>query len=768
MLRKILSVLAIIAVLIPAIAQPQRGGRPAGPSSASPIVNPDNTVTFNLNAPEAKSVIISAQFAPKTEMQRRDDGVWTITLGPVAPDIYPYCFEVDGIAVMDPQNPDWFPNEGFKNSMVDVRGSQPMDHAVKSVPHGKVDYVNYYSETLGLHGNAIVYTPPTYDRNLDQKYPVFYLISGTTDTEEVYFKVGKMNLILDNLIAEGKAKEMIIVLPYGNPSKYYPAGTNTFAMGDLFSKDLLNDLMPYVEANYRTINDRENRAIGGFSRGGNQGLAFGLTNLDKFSYLCSYSSFTSMNLPDVYDNAKKTNKKINLFWLGVGTDDFLYGNAKEYAEFLDSRGIRNVQEYTTGKFGHTWMNARYFLSQTFSLLFNKEASAEAMSKSTAVKPKGKKAPAPVPAKPAAPARDGQRLTPELMAKLFPPGVVSPEYNADGSATFRVLAPDAEKVEFECQMFEGVKPMTKGERGVWSVTVKPDQPDIYPYSFIIDGTKIADPNNMEIFPNEGYKASLADVKGPEPDFQDLQKVPHGKVSYTWYTSNAVGFDRPVCIYTPPGYDPASDKKYPVLYLIHGMTDTYETWFKVGKVNNILDNLIAKGLAEPMIVVMPYANPYPEMMLRGLAKMYNPMDTKLTTEEFTESVVPFIEANYKVLTDADNRAIAGFSLGGRQTLACGLGNPDMFHYVCAFAPAIFGPEISANFENGTYADASKINDSLKLVWLSCGTSDFLYQSSLALEKEMVERNIDHKTMYPGGGHTWMNCRDYLIEVAKLLFK
>jgi len=768
MLRKILSVLALIAVLLPAMAQPQRGGRPSGPSSASPIVNPDNTVTFNLNAPEAKSVIISAQFAPKTEMQRRDDGVWTITLGPVAPDIYPYCFEVDGIAVMDPQNPDWFPNEGFKNSMVDVRGAQPMDHAVKSVPHGKVDYVNYYSETLGLHGNAIVYTPPTYDSNLDQKYPVFYLISGTTDTEEVYFKVGKMNLILDNLIAEGKAKEMIIVLPYGNPSKYYPAGTNTFAMGDLFSKDLLNDLMPYVEANYRTINDRESRAIGGFSRGGNQGLAFGLTNLDKFSYLCSYSSFTSMSLPDVYDNAKKTNKKINLFWLGVGTDDFLYGNAKEYAEFLDSRGIRNVQEYTTGKFGHTWMNARYFLSQTFPLLFNKEASAEAMSKSTAVKPKGKKAPAPVPARPAAPARDGQRLTPELMAKLFPPGVVSPEYNADGSATFRVLAPDAEKVEFECQMFEGLKPMTKGERGVWSVTVKPDQPDIYPYSFIIDGTKIADPNNVEIFPNEGYKASLADVKGPEPDFQDLQNVPHGKVSYTWYTSNAVGFDRPVCIYTPPGYDPAADKKYPVLYLIHGMTDTYETWFKVGKVNNILDNLIAKGLAEPMIVVMPYANPYPEMMLRGLAKMYNPMDTKLTTEEFTESVVPFIEANYKVLTDADNRAIAGFSLGGRQTLACGLGNPDMFHYVCAFAPAIFGPEISANFDNGTYAPAAEINEKMNLVWLSCGTSDFLYQSSLQLEKNFKERGIEHKTMYPGGGHTWMNCRDYITAVAQLLFK
>ena len=769
-MKKILSTLVLLAIAFSAFAQ--FGG---GQSYPSPVVNPDNTVTFNISAPNAKNVKISAQFAPKADMTRLDNGVWTITLGPVEPDIYPYCFEVDGVAVMDPQCPDWFPNEGFKNSMVDVRAGK--DHDVKSVPHGKVDYVDYWSETMGLHGKAIIYTPPTYDKNLDKKYPVFYLISGTTDTEEVYFKVGKMNLILDNLIAEGKAKEMIIVLPYGNPSKYFPAGTNTFAMGDMFSKDLLNDLMPYVESNYRTINDREHRGIGGFSRGGNQGLAFGLTNIDKFSYLCSYSSFTNMNIPGVYDDAKKTNSMINLFWLGVGTDDFLYGNAKEYAEFLDTKGIKNVQEYTTGMFGHTWMNARYFLSQTFPLLFNKEASAEAMSKSIAgtVKPKKEKKAKKEEAKPAAPARpaapaagEGQRLTPEVMAALFPAGVVSPECNADGSVTFRVQAANAEKVELECQMFDGTKPMEKGERGVWSITVMPEQPDIYPYAFVIDGTKIADPNNMELFPNEGFKYSLVDVKGPQPDPQDLQKVPHGKVSYTWYTSNAVGFDRPVCIYTPAGYDPASDKKYPVLYLIHGMTDTYETWFKVGKVNNILDNLIAAGKAEEMIVVMPYANPYPEMMLRGLADRYDSMDTKLTTKEFTESVIPFIEANYNVYTDAEHRAIAGFSLGGRQTLACGLGNPDMFNYVCAFAPAIFGPEISSNFENGTYAPAAELNEKLDLVWLSCGTSDFLYQSSLQLEKNFKDRGIEHKTMYPGGGHTWMNCRDYITAVAQLLFK
>ncbi len=726
----------------------------------SPVVNPDNTVTFNFLAPEAENVRISAQFAPKTDMVRNEDGVWSITLGPVRPDIYPYCFEVDGIAVMDPLCPDWFPNEGFKNSIVDVRGAEPMEHDLTGVPHGKVDYVNYYSETLGLYGNAIVYTPPTYDKDPGRKYPVFYLISGTTDTEEVYFKVGRMNLILDNLIADGKAKEMIVVLPYGNPAAYYPAGTYDFRKGDLFSKDLMNDLMPYVEKNYRTLEDREYRAIGGFSRGGNQGLSFGLRNLDKFSYLCSYSSFTDMNIPDVYDNARKTNKALNLLWLGVGTDDFLYGNAKEYMEFLDSKGIRNVQVFTSDKMGHTWMNARYFLSETFPLLFNRKASAEAMKASVGtVKdvPAAKRS-----------SEGNQRLTPEVMARLFPPGVVSPEYNKDGSVTFRVHAPEAEKVELECQMFEGTRIMERGERDVWSLTVKPDVPDIYPYAFVIDGTKIADPQNVDIFPNEGFKYSLADVRGAEPDWQDLQDVPHGKISYAYYTSKEVGFDRPLCIYTPPGYDPADGKQYPVLYLIHGMTDTYETWFKVGKVNNILDNLIAAGLAEKMIVVMPYANPYPEMMRRGMADMYLPLDTKLTTEEFIGSVIPFVEANYNVINDADSRAIAGFSLGGRQALACGLGNPDKFHYVCAFAPAIFGPEISANFENGTYAASDVLDDSLKLMWLGCGTSDFLYQSSLELDRNFKERGIDFISMYPGGGHTWMNCRDYITEVCRLLFK
>lgn len=370
--------------------------------------------------------------------------------------------------------------------------------------------------------------------------------------------------------------------------------------------------------------------------------------------------------------------------------------------------------------------------------------------------------------PAAAQNDEKKLTPEVIARLFPKPVVSPDYNSDGTVTFRFKAPDASSVELDCQGIQGRRQMTKDEDGVWSVTVKFDVPDIYPYGFIADGMQVADPSNMYIFPNEGFKSSLVDVRGEAPSVQDMQDVPHGRVSYRWYHSSRLGFDRPLCIYTPAGYSPSGREKLPVLYLIHGMTDTYETWFKVGRVNVIMDNLTAAGAAERMIVVMPYANPFPEMALRGSDRQYDPMDTEIVAREIIDGVMPFVESEYSVLTDADHRAVAGFSLGGRQTLATGLGHPDLFHYVAAFSPAIFGDEWNRNFENGTYASPDVLGRELKLMRLCCGTEDFLLQASKGLDEALTERGVEHVTWYPGGGHTWMNCRDYIEITARELFK
>ncbi|MBR2195954.1 MAG: hypothetical protein IJ911_10110 [Salinivirgaceae bacterium] len=742
-------VVLLTAILLAGSVTAQPGGQPQAPS---PVVNKDNTVTFNYQSKTAQKVEVDVQFAGRHEMKKGDNDVWTITLGPTTPDIYPYCFIVDGLQVMDPQNPEWFPNEGFKNSLLDMRGDGNLPHALKNVPHGSVEYVQYWSDATGVFSNAIVYVPPSYYNGKNQKYPVMYLISGTTDTEEVYFKVGKMNLILDNLIAQGKAKEMIIVLPYGNPARIAATRGETEMMQfNLFDKDFLDNLMPFVEKNYRTINDAANRAIGGFSRGGNQALSIGLNHLDKFSHLCSYSSFTQLR-PGQLDDAKSLNSKIKLFWLGVGSDDFLYGNARDFMVELDKHNIKNMKIITSDKHGHTWMNARFFLEESLPRLFQANPYKGANMKVTLPE-----------------AKQDQQFTPGVMARLFPKPVVSPEYYKDGSVTFRIKAENAKEVKLDLnQLFGGQKTMTKDADGVWSITIATDRPDIYPYNFIVDGTAICDPNNMDIFPNEGFKGSLVDIRGKEPGLQDIQKVPHGTVAYRFYHSNTLGIDRPMCVYTPEGYKPDGSEKLPVLYLIHGMTDTYETWFKVGHANTILDNLIAQGLAKRMIVVMPYANPYPEMILQGKAERYDAMDTKRIVDEITKEVVPYIEKNYNVLADADNRAIAGFSLGGRQTLATGLGNPDMFHYVAAFAPAIFGNEYETNFQNGTYAPIADLQKKLKFMFLGTGTEDFLIQASRGLDKYLTDQNLKHTFYNPGGGHTWMNCRDYLELTAKELFK
>ncbi|MFA6327238.1 MAG: alpha/beta hydrolase-fold protein, partial [Bacteroidales bacterium] len=336
---------------------------------SSPVVNDDNTVTFNLNAPGAKSVQINAQFAEKQNMDKNPDGIWTITLGPVAPDIYPYSFIVDGVTIMDPQNPEWFPNEKFKNSLVEVRGKEPLNHEITNVPHGSVDYTYYFSKALGMYAPVVVYTPPGYDQS-KKKYPVFYLISGTTDTEETFFKVGCVNFILDNLIAQGKAKDMIIVMPYGNPGYYLKEPK----FMDYFSKDFIDDLMPFIENNYRTIANRDNRAIAGFSRGGGQALRCGLGHFDKFSHILSYSSYIGTeefekNYKSFYEDSMKTNNMIKLYWLGVDKADFLYGGATEYMELMDKYGIKTVTLQTEGLRGHTWMAVKRFLNETLPLLF---------------------------------------------------------------------------------------------------------------------------------------------------------------------------------------------------------------------------------------------------------------------------------------------------------------------------------------------------------------------------------------------------------------
>lgn len=318
------------------------------PPPPSPVVHPDRTVTFRLRAPTAQRVELSAQFFKGTQPLQKDaDGLWSITVGPIEPNLYPYHFVVDGMSVADPVNQDLFPNEGFKASLVDIPGDEPSLHAVQNVPHGELTYCFYESKTLGRTRPLIVYTPPGY-RAGSAKYPVLYLVSGTTDTEETWFRAGRANFILDNLLARKKAVPMIIVMPYGNMMMGTPAPTTLQAaeMYKVFSQELVDNIIPYVEANYRVVADREHRAIAGFSRGGGQSLFTAFSHLDKIAWVGSYSAYLTPEVCEKYfgpllADPAATNQRLKLLWLGVGRDDFLHPQAIAFMDFLKERKLEH-------------------------------------------------------------------------------------------------------------------------------------------------------------------------------------------------------------------------------------------------------------------------------------------------------------------------------------------------------------------------------------------------------------------------------------------
>ncbi|MDJ1467335.1 alpha/beta hydrolase-fold protein [Xanthocytophaga flava] len=341
-----------------------------------------------------------------------------------------------------------------------------------------------------------------------------------------------------------------------------------------------------------------------------------------------------------------------------------------------------------------------------------------------------------------------------LAQQRPPAISSPDVHTDNRVTFRYFSRQAQKVTLNGEFLSSPLPLTKDTSGIWSITVGPITPDIYPYSFQVDGVDVADPNNTYIFANERFKRSIVDIPGNTPLVHSLQNVPHGKIHYQYYKSATLGTTRTLLVYTPPGFNPNGKTKYPVLYLIHGGSDTEETWTKVGRANFIADNLIAEKKAVPMIIVMPYGNVRP-----------SPMPD--FTKDMTQDIIPFIEANYPVFKDSNHRAVAGFSVGGGQTLNIGFTNTDKFGYICSYAPYTATEEFTKNFTDWK-PNADLINKQVKLFTISVGTEDFLYESVKQNIAMFKEKKIKVEPLIVPGGHTWMNCKLFLAKSLQQVFK
>jgi len=364
----------------------------------------------------------------------------------------------------------------------------------------------------------------------------------------------------------------------------------------------------------------------------------------------------------------------------------------------------------------------------------------------------------------------------------PPPVTSPEVLSDRKITFRIYAPKAESVRLNGGDIPGLgqsATLTKGDNGVWETTVGPVDPGAYRYTFVVDGLTVVDPRSPETSRSVGNVWSLVVVPGSE--WMDTKNVPHGAVAEVTYYSDVVGRFRRMHVYTPPGYETGKGK-YPVFYLLHGASDSDDSWTSVGRAAFIMDNLIAAGRAKPMIVVMPAGH------TRGFggppaAGARPPADE--FEQDFLKHIMPTIERDYRVQTDRKSRAIAGLSMGGGQTLNLFIPHQDKFAYVGVFSSGLFGafpirrPGAAAPAETApgrspwedehkAELDNAELKKGLKLVWFSTGKDDFLLQVTHSTVDLLKKHGFNVTFEESQGGHTWLNWRDYLIKFAPQLFQ
>ena len=634
-----------------------------------PRITSDLRVIFRIKAPDAQKVEF-AFYTPKRFPATKDEaGFWTATSDPVVPGFHYYRVFIDGAEVNDPASHTFF-GTGKDASGIEVPEKDVDYYLPKDVPHGDVRERCYQSKTTGAWRRIYVYTPSGYDTERDARYPVLYLQHGSGEDERGWSNQGRMQFIMDNLIAERKAVPMLVVMEKGYATRAGEAAANPGRGFSAFEDVVTKDLIPYIDASFRTQADREHRALAGLSMGGFQAYSIGLNHLDLFSSIGGFSGAGggfgggAFDTKTAYNGAmadpEAFNRRMRVLFLSIGTAEAqrMQDAVRGFHSALEKAGIKTVLYESPGT-DHEWLTWRRSLHEFAPLLFR------AQTNSTAA-----------------------------------PGARQPRVS--GSVRLG-------------------EPMLNNPQ----IKLNPDDVQAFPE------------------PPEGINAERADV-------------PHGKLEMIEYDSKSVGTRRKMQVYTPPGYSP--DKKYPVLYLLHGIGGDETEWQRFAKPNLLLDNLLADGKAVPMIVVMPNGraqkNDRPEGNVYATAPAFAAFE-----QDLLESVIPAIESRYSVQADREHRALAGLSMGGGQSLNFGLGHLDTFAWVGGFSSA---PNTKSPAQLVTDPAAAK--EKLKLLWVSCGNQDGLLRISQGVHGYLKEKEVPHVWNVDSHAHDpteWRNNLYYFLQ-------
>lgn len=658
----------LLPTLLSLVGQPPtpNDGVPAPtnvPGAQFPRITSDLRVIFRIKAPEAQKVEF-AFYSPKRFPATKDDaGFWTATSDPVVPGFHYYRVFIDGAEVNDPASYTFY-GTGKDASGIEIPEKGVDYYLPKDVPHGEVRERWYLSKTTGAWRRVYVYTPPGYDAERDARFPVLYLQHGSGEDERGWSNQGRVAFILDNLIAERKAVPMLVVMEKGYATRAGEVPSpNPGRMGNAFEDVVTQDLIPYLDATYRTIPDRDHRALAGLSMGGFQAYSIGLKHLDLFSALGGFSGAgggfggTPFDPKTAYDGVmadpEAFNRRVRVLFLSLGTAEGqrFQESVRGFRDTLTKGGIKTVFYESPGT-DHEWLTWRRSLHQFAPLLFRTQASTTGAGREP----------------------DTARFGGPIML------------NAD---------------------------------------------------------------DVQAFPEP-----------PEEINAERPAVPHGKLELIEYDSKSVGTRRKAYVYTPPGYSP--EKKYPVLYLLHGIGGDQTEWQRFAKPNLLLDNLLAEKKAVPMILVMPNGRAQKNDRAEGNVFASAPAFAAFE-KDLLEDLIPAIEARYSVRPNREHRAVAGLSMGGGQSLNFGLGNLDRFAWVGGFSSA---PNTKPAAE--LVPDPAAARAKLKLLWLSCGNKDGLIRISQGVHAYLKEKEVPHVWNVDGHAHDATHWRNNLYYFLQRVFQ
>lgn len=724
--------------------------------------------TFSMYAPEAKSVEVAglggSMSRERIALEKEPDGYFSKTVSGIAPGFHYHEWYVDGVCVTNPIAPFCYGCFGTKN-FFELPAPGQNFWFLKDVPHGDVQLHKYSSGVNGHMKSCYVYTPPSYEKS-DRSYPVLYILHGVGENETGWIWNGKLNFIMDNLIAEEKCREMLVVMCCGYA---FCEGENAvFYPGD-FDRELTEDCIGYVDSHFRTIPDRSARAVAGLSLGSAQALLAASNHQELFGGLGIFSGIRIDEMERLLSQHKAWPMEYVFLGCGEGEKDIAH-KQEEYAAKCKCFGVPVCHKTYTGY--HEWHVWRECLRDFVQQIFQKDEESVVTAGQSSWKEK----------KLSTERLDWQTMREHML--FFDPvymGLIrevdekgqpngryidlkpGQEVITSGTAVFRVPAKGAKSVEIDIWGM-GKFPLTpekegEEETGIWMGEVSGIEPGFHYYTCLINGTFVVNPDAPAGY---GGFRTVNFLEMPEEHFEEyrLRQVPHGTIHMQYYRSKQTGRWKLCYVYTPPAYEKQHDKSYPVLYLQHGGGEDEMGWLWQGKIAHLVDNLIAQGQMHEMIIVMNTGYDFPEN-----GNCHPSMSAFL--EELPESCIPFIDSTFRTIPDREHRAMAGLSMGGMQTQKIVFHHPELFTSAGIFSGGLVLQNDEDDYRD-ILLDKESFLERFNLLFVACGTQEKFYEDTKENATKVLEAGVPIETFWDYGYHDWTFWRHCADKFLRLLFQ